>query len=284
MSKVAVVTDSTTYLPPEIYADLPLYVLPLQVIWGDEHFRDGIDIKPDEFYRKLETSDITPTTSQPSPKVFQDQYQELLDQGYDILSVHISTGLSGTVNSAEQAKSILKSDRIEIIDSHVTGMALGFIALFTARAAKDGATLAECKAMAEDMVPRSGAVFAVSTLEYLHKGGRIGTASAFLGTALKLKPVLWLNNGKIEAKEKIRTFQKALDRLVSLTVEIVGERKVAISLIHADAEEAAEKILERTVEAVGRDKVTETVLTAVSPVIGTHTGPGTVGICFQLMD
>lgn len=284
MSKVAIVTDSTAYLPPETYADLPMHILPLQLIWGDELFRDGVDIKPDEFYRKLESSDITPTTSQPSPKVFQDKYQELLDQGYEILSIHISTGLSGTVNSAEQAKNLLKSDKIEVVDSQVTGMALGFMALFTARAAKNGASLAECKAMAESMVPDAGAVFAVSTLEYLHKGGRIGSASAFLGTALQLKPILWLNNGKIEAKEKIRTFNKALDRMVNLMVEIAGGRKVAVGIVHADAEEAGAKILQRTVEAIGADKVPEQVLTAVSPVIGTHTGPGTVGICFLLMD
>jgi DegV family protein with EDD domain len=284
MSKVVIVTDSTAYLPQEIYSDLPIHVLPLQVIWGDEIFRDGVDIKPEAYYQKLQTSKISPTTSQPSPKVFQDKYQELLAQGYDILSIHISTGISGTVNSAEQAKHLLKTDHVTIIDSRITGMSLGFIVLFAARAAKNGSSLAECKAIAESMIPGAGAVFAVSSLEYLHRGGRISNASAFLGTALQLKPILWFMDGKIVAKEKIRTFSKALDRLINLMVEIVGTRKVAIGVVHADAQEAAEKVLQKTIDAIGKDRVVESIVTSVSPVVGTHTGPGTIGICYVLVD
>jgi len=285
MSKVAIVTDSTAYLPMELLSGLPIHILPLQVIWGDENFRDGVDIEPEAFYQKLATSPITPTTSQPSPKVFQDKYQELLDQGFDILSIHISSGLSGTIQSAEQAKQILNKANIAIVDSHVTAMALGFNALILARAAKDGATLAECTQMAMEMPQQSGAIFAVSTLEFLHKGGRIGSASAFLGTALKLKPILWLSNGKIEAKEKIRTLNKALDRLVTLMVEIAGEnQKISIGIVHADAKDQGLAVLNKTIAALGKDRVVESVITSVSPVVGTHTGPGTVGICYQIHD
>jgi DegV family protein with EDD domain len=284
-SKVAIVTDSTAYLPEELIAGLPIHILPLQVIWGENTYDDGVDIKPDEFYQKLATSTIIPSTSQPSPKVFQDKYQELLDQGYDILSIHISSGLSGTVHSAEQAKQILDKENISIIDSQVTGMALGYNALFLARAAKNGASLTECVAMANQMIPNSGAIFAVSTLEFLHKGGRIGSGSAFLGTALKLKPILWLLDGKIEAKEKIRTLNKALDRLVVLIAESVGDhKKVAIGVIHADAKIQATNVLAKTIEAIGKERVVESVVTNVSPVIGTHTGPGTVGVCFLIIE
>jgi DegV family protein with EDD domain len=285
MSKVAIVTDSTAYLPKELIADLPIHILPLQVIWGDENFRDGVDIEPEAFYQKLALSPITPTTSQPSPKVFQDKYLELLSQGYDILSIHISTALSGTVQSAEQAKQLVNKSNIAIIDSRVTAMALGFNALFLARAAKNGSTLAECVEMANSMPKKSGAVFAVSNLEFLHRGGRISGASAFLGTALKLKPILWLKDGRIEAKEKIRTLNKALERMVELIVEIVGDhKKVAIGIVHADAKVQAVAVLNKTIEALGKERVIESVVTAVSPVVGTHTGPGTVGICFQILD
>ncbi|MBI9048257.1 MAG: DegV family protein [Anaerolineaceae bacterium] len=285
MSKVAVVTDSTAYLPEDLIKGLPIHILPLQVIWGAETYRDGIDIKPVDFYQKLSESDIIPSTSQPSPKVFQDKYQELLDQGFDIISIHISAALSGTVQSATQAKQILNKENIAIFDSKVTAMALGFNALILARAAKDGASLEECIAMAEKMPEKSGAIFAVSTLEFLHKGGRIGSGSAFLGTALKLKPILWLSDGKIEGKEKIRTLNKALDRLVALMVEIMGDHKhIALGIIHADAEQQAYKTLEKATEAIGKDRVSEGVVTDVSPVIGTHTGPGTVGISYQILD
>ncbi len=285
MSKVAIVTDSTAYLPKELIADLPIHVLPLQVIWGEENFRDGVDIEPEAFYQKLALSPITPTTSQPSPKIFQDKFQELLDQGYDILSIHISSALSGTVQSAEQAKQLVNKSNIAIIDSRVTAMALGFNALLLARAAKNGSTLSECVQMAKTMPENSGAIFAVSNLEFLHRGGRISGASAFLGTALKLKPILWLINGKIEAKEKIRTLNKALDRMVDLIVETVGDhKKVAIGIVHADANDQAVSVLNRTLEALGKDRVAESVVTAVSPVVGTHTGPGTVGICYQILE
>jgi DegV family protein with EDD domain len=285
MSKVAVVTDSTAYLPESILTGLPIHILPLQVIWGEDTYRDGIDIKPSEFYQKLSESAKLPSTSQPSPKVFQDKYQELLDQGYDIISIHISGEISGTVQSAMQAKQLLGKDNIEVIDSRVTGMSLGFNALFLARAAKDGATLAECVRMTEEMPEKSGAVFAVSSLEFLNRGGRISNGAAFVGTALKLKPILWFQDGKIEAKEKIRTLSKAQDRLVQLMVEIMeNHNHIAIGLVHADAEEKAHEVLNKTIEALGKERVSETVVTPVSPVIGTHTGPGTIGICYQIID
>ena len=285
MAKVAVVTDSTAYLPQDILTGLPVHILPLQVIWGSDTYRDGIDIKPSEFYQKLSNSDTLPSTSQPSPQVFKDKYQELLDQGYDIISIHISGGISGTVQSALQAKQLLGKDNIKVIDSRVTGMSLGFNVLNLARAAKDGATLQECIKMSEKMPEMSGAVFAVSSLEFLNRGGRISNASAFVGTALKLKPILWFQDGKIEAKEKIRTLNKAQERLVQLIVEIMeNHNHISLGLVHADAEEKAHEVLQKTIEALGEDRVTETVVTPVSPVVGTHTGPGTIGICYQIND
>ncbi|WP_448335824.1 DegV family protein, partial [Bellilinea sp.] len=214
MSRVAVVTDSTAYIPEHLANGFVLHTIPLQVVWGGETFRDGVDITPLEFYTRLQNAKVMPTTSQPSPAAFQQVYTSLLEQGYDILSIHISAALSGTIASAEQAKQTLNTDRVVIIDSYSAGMGLGFQALQVARAAKQGASLEECKTIAEKAVNHTGVLFAVSTLEFLHRGGRIGGAAAFLGTALGLKPILGLENGKIVAVEKIRTMNKAVDRLI----------------------------------------------------------------------
>ena len=282
MSKVAVVTDSTAGIPEELTNGYVLHSIPLTVIWGEESYRDGIDITTLEFYTRLQNAKVMPTTSQPSPAAFQQVYASLLDQGYDILSIHISEKLSGTLASAYQARDLVKSDRIEIVDSESAGMALGFQALEVARAARQGASLAECKALAEKAPAHTGVLFAVSTLEFLHRGGRIGGAAAFLGTALGLKPILGLKDGKIEAVEKIRTLSKAIDRVVEIMVERVGnQRPVHIAALHANAPTEAEKLLEKVCARFDSKDIVEAISGPVSPTIGTHTGPGTVGLAFM---
>lgn len=282
MSKVAVVTDSTAGIPEELTNGYVLHSIPLTVIWGEESYRDGIDITNLEFYTRLQNAKVMPTTSQPSPAAFQQVYASLLDQGYDVLSIHISEKLSGTLASAYQARDLVKSDRIEIVDSESAGMALGFQALEVARVARQGASLAECKALAEKAPAHTGVLFAVSTLEFLHRGGRIGGAAAFLGTALGLKPILGLKDGKIEAVEKIRTLNKAIDRVVEIMVQRVGnQRPVHIAALHANAPAEAEKLLEKVCARFDSKDIVEAISGPVSPTIGTHTGPGTVGLAFM---
>lgn len=282
MSKVAVVTDSTACIPDEYLNGYPLYSIPLQVVWGDDTYRDGIDISPLEFYSRLQTAKTLPTTSQPSPAVFEQLYKHLLEQGYDIISIHISSKLSGTLDSAIQAKALLKSDRIETVDSLSAGMALGFQALEVARAAHNGAVFKDCLNLARKSVGNTGVLFAVSTLEYLHKGGRIGGASAFLGTALGLKPILEVRDGRIEAAAKIRTMNKAVDRVVDIMVEkVADQRPVRISALHANAPREAEQLLQKVCERFHPRDIAEAFSSGVSPVIGTHTGPGTVGLAFM---
>lgn len=281
MSKVAVVTDSTAYIPEHLTNGYNLHSIPLQVIWGEETFRDGVDITPLEFYTRLQNAKVMPTTSQPSPAAFKQVYASLLEQGFDILSVHISSKLSGTIDSAVQAKEMIQSDRIEIVDSLSAGMALGFQALLAARAASEGKPLAEIKSMAEKANDLTGVLFAVSTLEFLHRGGRIGGAQAFLGTALGLKPILGLADGKIVAVEKIRTMNKAIDRVIDLTVERIGGRRpVRLAALHANAPAEAERLLEKLCQRFNPADIAEAFSASVSPVIGTHTGPGTVGVAF----
>ncbi len=281
MTKIAVVTDSTAYIPNELCNGYQLHTIPLQVIWGEESYRDGIDIQPLEFYTRLKTAKVMPSTSQPSPAAFEQVYKTLLEQGYDVISMHISAKLSGTLDSAYQARDHLQSDRITIIDSKATSMALGFPVLLLMRAAQRGAALEELTALAEKAIDNTGVLFVVSTLEFLHRGGRIGGAQAFLGTALGLKPILELRDGRIEAIEKVRTMSKATDRMLELLVErIDGRRPIRLAVLHANAAAEAEALLEKACQRFDPGDIKEAFSTTVSPVIGTHSGPGTVGICF----
>lgn len=283
MTKIAVVTDSTAYIPKELSNGYQIHTIPLQVIWGEESYRDGIDIQPLEFYTRLQTAKVMPSTSQPSPEAFRQVYQTLLDQDYTVLSIHISQKLSGTLDSAYQARDMIGSDRIVIIDSTATSMALGFPVLEVARAVKNGAGLEELKALAEKAVKTTGVLFVVSTLEFLHRGGRIGGAQAFLGTALGLKPILELRDGRIEPIEKIRTMAKATDRLLDLLVDRIGHRRpIRLATLHANAPELAAELLEKACQRFNPGDIKEAFSTDVSPVVGTHSGPGTVGICYMV--
>jgi len=283
MSKVAIVTDSTSNIPEELGASYGITQIPLQLIWGGETYRDGIDIAPLEFYTRLKNAKVMPSSSQPSPAAFQRVYQDLLDQGYDIVSIHISSKLSGTMDSAIQAKQTINSDRIAIVDTLSASMATGFCALVTARAAADGATFEECHKLAEKAVSHTGVLFVVSTLEFLHRGGRIGGAAAFLGTALSLKPILTVHDGRIEPQEKVRTMRKAMDRVVEILEERVGNKSpLRIGVLHANAPLEAEELLQKATERFPASVVKESMVIPVSPVIGTHTGPGTVGFAYML--
>lgn len=282
MKKVAIVTDSTACLQEQSIKGYPIFVLPLQVIWSDQIYLDGIDIQPTEFYQRLKTAKVTPSTSQVTPGAFIELYTRLLAEDYDILSILISSKLSGTMDSAIQAKSHFPGAKIELVDSKNTAMALGFQVLSVARSAALGATIEECKAIVEDSIPNVGALFTVSTLEFLHRGGRIGGAAAFLGTALNLRPIMELRDGKIEAIERVRTTSKAIDRLLDLMVERIGHRTpVRIAGLHADSLEEVKIMVDRVRDRFNVSDISEIVISEVSPVIGTHTGPGTLGFAYM---
>ena len=279
MNKVIIVTDSTAYLPQEYIDELPIKVVPLTVNWDGETYRDGVDIKPDEFYTRLGKSSTLPTTSQATVKDFTDVYKPLLDEGYSILTLPISSGISGTVNSAFQAKEMFPDKPIEVMDTKLVSMALGFQVLAAARAAKEGASLQEVKDIAIKAYDHIGVYFVVDTLKYLHAGGRIGGAKRLLGTALKIKPVLEIRDGKIEAVKSVITFSKALDAMIELIdKDVLGKTPIRISVFHALADEAAQKLLERTVKHFN---AVEGIMSYVSPVVGSHVGPGTISIAFM---
>jgi len=283
MAKVMIVTDSTSNIPEELMNGHQVKVLPLQVIWNGQILRDGVDIQPAEFYERLSVEKNMPSTSQATPEEFKQAYSELLDSGYDILSIHISSKLSGTLDSAIQAKREFRGANIELVDSLSTSMALGFQVMSAARMAKMGATLDECKAVAEKAIKHTGVYFAVNTLEFLHRGGRIGGAAAFMGQLLNLKPLLELRNGKIEAVEKVRTLSKTIDRLLDLVEARLDKEKgpVRLCAIHANAPAEAEELLARAVKRIPSTLVSDAVISTVSPVLGTHTGPGALGLAFM---
>ena len=192
MSKVAILTDTTVNLPDEMIHDLNISLVHQILIWNEKSYLDLIDIQNDEFYRKLRTEKTSPTTSQASVGEFKDVYGHLINKGYEVLAILLSHKLSGTIQSATQAKDYYPGAPIEIFDSYATSLAMGWQVLEVARAAKRGAGMKECIALAEKARANSGVVFVVDTLEYLHRGGRIGGAARFLGTALNLKPILEL--------------------------------------------------------------------------------------------
>jgi DegV family protein with EDD domain len=278
MSKVAIVTDSTATIPNDIMAQYPLWEVPLVLIFGEETLEDRIDIQPSEFYDRLETDPIHPTTSQVTPASFQKIFKQLLDEGYDILAVLVSPKLSGTVESANQVKAEYPDAAIEVFNSESIVMGLGWQALMAARAAKEGASLAECKEVVEKAKPMTGVVFAVETLEYLHRGGRIGGGAKFLGTALNFKPILEIQEGAVESVERVRTRKKSLARVVRLIEErIDGRKPLHLAALNANAEEDARWLLDVGCAHLNPD---EKMYTDVSPVIGTHVGPGVVGLAY----
>lgn len=276
--QVVIVSDSTAYLPQDIIDRYGIRVAPLVVIWGDETYRDGVDIYPNEFYKRLQTAKVMPSTSQVLIEDFRVLFTQLLNENYDILTIVISQKLSGTMNSALQAAEGLPQDRIRIMDSETTSMAMGFQLIMAARAAEEGKDLDTCLKVAEETREKTGVVFAVDTLEFLHRGGRIGGAARFLGTVLKLKPILEIRDGKVDAIEKVRTKKNAMERLIQIVEErTAGKSPIRLAGLHANAPEDARALLE---EATSRMEVVETIFGEVSPVIGTHTGPGTVGIAY----
>jgi DegV family protein with EDD domain len=281
MSKIAVVTDSTAYIPREMRDNLPITVVPQVVTWGEEVFEDDVTITPDQFYARLRGAKVLPKTSQVSIVNMHKAFSALIEQGYEVLGMFLSAKLSGTFQSAILGRDELTSgkDKVELIDTETTAMAMGFQVLAVARAAKEGASMAECKALAERARSHTGVYLTVDTLEFLHRGGRIGGAQRFLGTALNLKPILVVEGGRVEPVERVRTRGKALDRVVEIVAEkCAGKSPVRVATLHADSPDDAKYLLDKIVPLVNP---IETTFAAVSPAVGANAGPGTVGLAFM---
>ncbi len=280
MPSIAFVTDSTAYIPADLVAKYDIRVAPQVLIWGNEQLLDGVDITPSEFYARLKNSTVNPTTSQVAVVKFKEILEPLVAAGRPIVMQLVSDKLSKTLQSAAMARDMLPGAKVEIIDSEATAMALGFQVLAAARAAAEGKSFEEVVAVAKNARARTGVLFVVETLEYLHRGGRIGGASKLFGSALNIKPLLELREGRIEPIEKVRTKAKATARLLDvLEARIGGRRPVRLSTVHAAAEEEAKALLE---VAKKRFQPIEALVADASPVVGTHAGPGTVGLAYSV--
>ncbi|MCJ7518613.1 MAG: DegV family protein [Anaerolineaceae bacterium] len=276
MTKIAFITDSTAYLQGEFATKHNIKVVPLNLHWDNETFKDNVDITAQAFYERLEKSNSIPTTSQPSSGEFLAAFNESSRGVEALVAVLISSGISGTLDSALMAKKEFNQIPLEVVDSKVTSAGLALlIKAMTAVAEKDG-SVDDVVRMGKRVFDTMGVFFVVDTLKYLHKGGRIGGASAFLGSALDLKPILYLSaEGKIEALEKVRTKKKAVNRLIDIAVEKTGGKKAHVGIMQANALEGAQAI---KAELEKRMDLAELEIYELSPVIGTHAGPGTLGI------
>jgi fatty acid kinase fatty acid binding subunit len=273
---VAVVTDTTAYLPADVLRENDIHLVSLYVNWEDESERE-IDIGDyGAFYDRLRGADKLPTTSQPSIGDFLDAYRPLLEAGRDILSVHISGAISGTVESARQAKEQLGDDasRVTVIDSESGCGGLGLTALAAAKAAMSGADTVEAERRARAARADLKMWFAVDTLEYLRRGGRIGAASAWLGMALKVKPILTMDQ-EITPVERVRTSARAVRRLTEYAEERRRDGADGWVVQHIQAPTEAGQLMAATEEIMGKPPV---FTSEIGPVIGVHVGPGLLGV------
>lgn len=281
MSNVTILSDSSAYIPKEFIERYNLSILPLTVNWQGVSLYDGVDIQANDFYQQLASSKEMATTSQVTVGQFLEVFSKLLEEGKDIFYMGISKGLSATVDSALQAKKELGDpENLVVMDTRLVSMALTFMVLEVAKAAQNGASLQECQQIANDVYPRIGVYFTVNSLEYLHRGGRINTAKRLLGSALDLKPIMEIRDGKIELVESVRSQKKALNRMIELIErDIDGRTPVRIGPFHALAFDEMVAMEEAAVE---RLHPVEIIRSEVSPVIGSHVGPGTVSMAYMV--
>lgn len=276
--RITVVTDSSASLPAEITTQLGICVIPLWLIWDNDCYRDGVDIQPGEFYQRLKNSTTLPSSTQPSVEEFKVFFQECAKDSDAIVSVLASSRISGTVDSALAAKEFISDCSIYVIDSCFCAMGQGFIAMAAARAAAEGRPVDQVVAAAEKMREMVNLLFVVDTLEYLHKGGRIGGAKRLLGTALNIKPILHFENGLIEPLTQSRTKKKAVEEMLKIADERLGGRKMAeAAIVHVDCIEEGNSLVDLV---RNRFNPLSIHVSDVSPVVGTHVGPGGLGLAF----
>lgn len=280
MGKVYVVTDSTADLSVETKAEYGIVAVALGVHFGEQMYRDGVDLFSDTFYEKLATSIKLPTTSQPSPADFRDVYQQILDKdaAAQIWSIHISSVLSGTYQSAVLGKSMLGTpDAVTVIDSKSASYGLGYMALQLAEAAARGDSRQQALQLVADIQREHALYFVVDTLEYLQKGGRIGKAAALVGSLLNIKPILTVDSeGEVASVDKVRGQKKAMSRLLELLARKFSPTDpVQVFIPHSLAEQTADEL---SAQIKSRFDVRHLAYTPLGPVIGTHVGPGTVGV------
>lgn len=271
---VKIVTDSTADLPAPLAQEMGISVVPLYVRFGQEDFRDGVDMEAEEFYRRLTTSGVSPTTSAPSPGVFAELYRGLGVGGEGVLSLHLSSKLSATYQAALNASREV-GVRVEVVDSLNLSLGLGLLALAAARWAQQGLSLEDISRRVRQAIPRAHLFGLVDTLEYLQRGGRIGRAQAFLGSLLHIKPLLTVKEGEVYPLERARSRPRAVERLCQLA-EAQGPAEM-VGVLHNTTPEEALTLAER-LRPLSRSG--EVYLSRFGPVLGCHIGPGALGVAW----
>ncbi len=267
---VKVLTDSVADLPHEVARELGVTVVPVLVRWGNEVYRDGIDLTPEQFYARLKRDPALPVTSLPPPAAFADAYDSLAEHATGIVAVMLSSKLSGTYQVAAQSVGLMKRRRrVEVIDSGLATLAQGFVVMKAAEAARDGAPVDEVREVVRRNVPRADFLCTFDTLEYLRRGGRIGTAQAFLGSVLRVNPLITLRNGVVEPAGRARTRARAVETLY----EFAGSyRRIECLAVEDTAcPDEAEALADRLGALFPRERIIRSKMT---PAIGAHTGPG----------
>jgi fatty acid kinase fatty acid binding subunit len=269
--RVAVVTDSTADLAPDLVEERGITVVPLTVVMDGRDYLDGVDITASEFYARLAASEGAASTSQPAPGRFAEAYERLLADHDEVVSLHISARLSGTFEAATQGAQLVDASRVRVVDTEMVSMPLALLTLAASAMAADGAAASAIEERLRPLRERMRVYFMVATLEYLRRGGRIGRAGALVGSVLQVKPVLTLTEGQVAPLERVRTQERALSRVIELASAV--ERPVCALVGHAAAADAADRIaraLEPHAESL--------IVAPLGPVVGAHAGPGTVGV------
>lgn len=281
MKEIALVTDSTSDIPASIREKLNVTVIPLKIVFENKVYSDGIDLTSDNFYQLLQESPVLPKSCQPTPEDFTSVYTKLLEQYKEVLSIHISSGLSGTLNAAHLAKQRLE-DRIHIVDSKSISLGIGLLVNEAARHIKEGLSAKEIVNKLQRVRKNSETLFTLNTLEYLQKGGRIGKVSSLMGSMLNIKPIIRVNEDGIYVPYgKVRSQNKALAYITQSFQELAkGRKAVNMAVAHGAAHEAGLKLKEMLENTFN----VNASFTQVGPVIGVHTGPGTIGAAIQFKD
>lgn len=265
-----IVTDSVSDIPPDLARDLGIAVVPLVLRFGDASYRDGVDMSVDEFYERLRATAEFPTTSAPSPAAFAQAFDAATAGGGEALAVTLSAKLSGTHNAALQGRSLAtEAGRVEVMDSGWAAIAEGFVAMAAARAAREGATIAEAREAARAAGARIRLLAAFDTLEYLRRGGRVGAAASLLGSMLRINPMIEVKDGQVQPAGRTRSRTRAIDELAAAARDFARIDELAVS--HAACPEDAETLVERLSSYYPRERI---LCTRMTPVIGCHTGPG----------
>lgn len=274
--KIAIVTDSTAYIPKDIVEKLNIHIVPLSVNFGDETYVEDVDLTTEQFYAKLKETKSLPTTSQPAIGAFIEKYEQL-EKSYDaVISIHLSKKFSGTFEAAKSAGNMMEHLKVYAYDSEKSAMPQGFYAIRAAELANEGENAESILSTLDRMKENTRAYFMVEDLSHLQRGGRLSGAQALLGSLLNIKPILHIFEGTIEPYEKVRTRKRAINRIMKMLEDDVQTRRVKrVVFIHANNESAALKLRDKFQE---KHPHIETMISYFGPVIGTHLGEGSIGI------